>query len=192
MIYDYNILFDGVEYFVYADKYSDINSSFDWENSSKEIYEDVVLSVGPSGKLVDIDEERNNNNYIINKSTVAKKKEYTNIEEKEYDASSIKVDEYGNYISYDEWLFDDLDFSFGGGTTYFSPLSQNVNDTLDEYVKLIDDSKTFPVNSLLNNSNVFPNVNIKMNLKVNKPIVKSDNSVTRKEVKEGTVVRTSK
>ena len=192
MIYDYNILFDGVEYFVYADKYPDINSSFDWENSSKEIYEDVVLSVGPSGKLVDIDEERNNNNYIINKSTVAKKKEYTNIEEKEYDASSIKVDEYGNYISYDEWLFDGLDFSFGGGTPYFSPMTQNVNDTLDEYKSLIDKSKNFSVNSILNNSNVFPNVNIKMNLKVNKPIVKSENSVTRKEVKEGTVIRTSK
>ena len=192
MIFDYNILFDGVEYFVYADKYPDINSSFDWENSTKEIYEDVVLAIGPSGKPVDIDEERNNNNYISNKSTVARKKEYTNIEEKEYDASSIRVDEYGNYISYDEWLFDDLDFSFGGGTAYFSPLSQNVNDTLDEYTTLIEDSKTFPVNSLLNNSNVFPNVNIKMNLKVNKPIVKSDNSVTRKEVKEGTVMRTSK
>ena len=108
MIFDYNILFDGVEYFVYADKYPDINSSFDWENSTKEIYEDVVLAIGPSGKLVDIDEERNNNNYISNKSTVARKKEYTNIEEKEYDASSIRVDEYGNYISYDEWLFDEL------------------------------------------------------------------------------------
>lgn len=191
MIYDYNILFDGVEFFVYADKYPDINSSFDWENSSKEIYEDIVLAIGPSGKLVDIDEERNNNNYISNISTVARKKEYTNIEETEYDASSIRVDEYGNYISYDDWLFDDLDFSFGGGTAYFSPLCKNVNDTLNEYVAIIENSKTFPVNSLLNNSNVFPNVNIKMNLKVNKPIVKTDNSVTRKEVKEGTVVRTS-
>ena len=66
MIFDYNILFDGVEYFVYADKYPDINSSFDWENSSKEIYEEVVFAIGPSGKLVDIDEERNNNNYKWN------------------------------------------------------------------------------------------------------------------------------
>lgn len=192
MICDYNIIFDGVEYYVYADKYSDINSSFDWENSTKEIYEDVILAIGPSGKLVDIDEERNNNNYIINKSVVAKKKEYSDIIETEYDASSIKVDEYGNYISYDEWLFDDLDFSFGGGTSYFSPLMSNVNDSLNEYSQLVEDSKKITTNSLLNNSNVFPNVNIKMNLKVNKPIVKSDNSVTRKDVKEGTVIRTSK
>lgn len=191
MICDYNIIFDGVEYYVYADKYSDINSSFDWENSTKEIYEDVILAIGPSGKLVDIDEERNNNNYIINKSVVAKKKEYSDIIETEYDASSIKVDEYGNYISYDEWLFDDLDFSFGGGTSYFSPLMSNVNDSLNEYSQLVEDSKKITTNSLLNNSNVFPNVNIKMNLKVNKPIVKSDNSVTRKDVKEGTVIRTS-
>ena len=192
MIYDYNIIFENDEYYIYADKFPDINSSFNWETAQKEIIEEFEFVVDPSGKLVDVQEERNNENYIINKSTVSKKKIYENYEDIEYDASSIVVDEYGNYISYDEWLFDDLDFSFGGGTPYFSPMTQNVNDTLDEYKSLIDKSKNFSVNSILNNSNVFPNVNIKMNLKVNKPIVKSENSVTRKEVKEGTVIRTSK
>lgn len=192
MIYDYNIIFENDEYYIYADKFPDINSSFNWETAQKEIIEEFEFVVGPSGKLVDVQEERNNEKYIINKSTVSKKKIYENFEDIEYDASSIVVDEYGNYISYDEWLFDDLDFSFGGGTPYFSPMTQNVNDTLDEYKSLIDKSKNFSVNSILNNSNVFPNVNIKMNLKVNKPIVKSENSVTRKEVKEGTVIRTSK
>lgn len=192
MIYDYNIIFENDEYYIYADKFPDINSSFNWETAQKEIIEEFEFVVGPSGKLVDVREERNNENYITNKSTVSKKKIYENFEDIEYDASSIVVDEYGNYISYDEWLFDDLDFSFGGGTPYFSPMTQNVNDTLDEYKSSIDKSKNFSVNSILNNSNVFPNVNIKMNLKVNKPIVKSENSVTRKEVKEGTVIRTSK
>ena len=192
MIYDYTIIFENEEYYIYADKYPDINSSFDWETAQKETVDDYVFAVGPSGKLVDIQEERNNQNYIINKSTVSKKKIYENLVESEYDASSIVVDDYGNYISYDEWLFDDLDFSFGGGTSYFSPMMQNVNDTLNDYKNLIDISKKFSVNAILNNSNVFPNVNIKMNLKVNKPIVKSENSVTRKEVKEGTVIRTSK
>ena len=192
MIYDYTIIFENEEYYIYADKYPDINSSFDWETAQKETVDDYVFAVGPSGKLVDIQEERNNQNYIINKSTVSKKKIYENLVESEYDASSIVVDDYGNYISYDEWLFDDLDFSFGGGTSYFSPMMQNVNDTLNDYKNLIDISKKFSVNAILNNSNVFPNVNIKMNLKVNKPIVKSENSVTRKEVKEGTVIKTSK
>ena len=81
MIYDYNIIFENDEYYIYADKFPDINSSFNWETAQKEIIEEFEFVVGPSGKLVDVQEERNNENYIINKSTVSKKKIYENFED---------------------------------------------------------------------------------------------------------------
>lgn len=189
MIYDYNVLKDDSGYYVYADKFPEINESFDWNSSHYEEYDNIKLYVGPSGFLVDIDFERNKSNYTDAKMTVVRKKVYDYVE-KPYDISSIKYDESGNIISFDEWLGDDGEQE--GGMPYFSPLVRNVNDLLDVYKKEVDEALIPKVSVTLNNRNVFPNMSTVMNLKTSKPVVKAENSVTRKEKEGGTVIKVSR
>ena len=94
-------------------------------------------------------------------------------------------------LSFDEWLGDVGD-GFDGGIPYFSPLIRNVNDLYDEYKKEVESELNPKVSVSLNNRNVFPNMSTVMNLKTNKPVVKAENSVTRKEKEGGTVIRASR
>lgn len=192
MIQDYNILYDGEFYFVYSDKFPETNAIYDWNNAERQEYDGVVLVKGPSGKMVDIDPDRNYSAYVQSRSIVAKEIKYDQIEPSVYNANSIIVDSEGNYISFDEWVFGDTDITFDGGTAYFSPMTQNVNDRLVAYRNEIQEALVIhsPVN--LNNGNVFPSLNTKMNLKVNTPVVKAVNSITRKEKKEGVVIKASR
>lgn len=190
MIYDYNVLKDDSGYYVYADKFPEINESFDWNSSHYEEYDNVKLYVGPSGFLVDIDFERNKNNYINSKAQVSRKKVY-DIEDGRYNTDSIVYGENGNIISYDTWCFEN-DYDNEIVTPYFSPLVRNVNDLLDEYKKEVDEALIPKVSVTLNNRNVFPNMSTVMNLKTSKPVVKAENSVTRKEKEGGTVIKVSR
>lgn len=190
MIYDYNILKDETGYYVYADKYADLNNSYDWNSSHYEEYDNIKLYVGPSGYLVDIDFERNKANYLNARMMVSKKKSYS-YEENEYDVSSIKYDDSGNILSFDEWLYDEGE-DFEGGQPYFSPLIRNVSDLYSGYGDEVKDALTPKTTVIVNNRNVFPNIGVQMNLKTNKPIVKADNSVTRKEKEGGTVIKASR
>lgn len=190
MIYDYNILKDDSGYYVYADRFPEITESFDWNSSPYEEYDNVKLYVGPSGFLVDIDFERNKMNYQNAKSQVARKMVF-DIGDGMYDTNSIVYDNSGNAVSYDRWCFEN-DYIMDVSAPYFSPLIRNVNDLYDEYKKEVESELNPKVSVSLNNRNVFPNMSTVMNLKTNKPVVKAENSVTRKEKEGGTVIRASR
>jgi hypothetical protein len=182
-------LFD-TEYYVFADKYPDINSAYDWNSAPTEVFGVITMYRGPSGQLVDIDFQRNQDNYTQSQMSVRRSRVYES-DDKQYNANSIVVDSGGNYIKYDEWFFADPN-DMDGGFPYFSPMFPKVNDLLDMYNKELEDARLEPISVKLNNSTVFPPLNTSMNLKINKPIVKAPNSVTRKEKEGGTVIKVSR
>lgn len=187
MIRDYNILKDDTGYFVYCDRYQTLNNTYDWNSAHYEEYDGIKLYVGPSGFLVDIDFDRNQINYDNSRMQVSRKATYDFVE-KPYNINSIIYDSQGNLVNFDEWVFED-DPTVDGGAPYFSKLIVNVNDKLDEYNAIIEQESIPKVSTTINNSNVFPPIGTLMNLKTNKPVVKAENSVTRKEVKTGTVIK---
>lgn len=193
MLYDYNILFDGSEYYVYADRFPTVNENYDWDSAETKTYSDLTFKLGPSGKLVNVDESTNLSTYLYNRSSVYKAKVFsTEVNGEEYNIDSITINESGEYLTFDEWNFVTDPIDYDSGNPFFSPLIQNSNDTLSSYNSEIDSAKILKISANLNNDNVFPLLNIKMNLKVNKPVVKSNNSVTRKDQNNGTVIKVGK
>lgn len=192
-MYDYNILFDGSEYYVYADRFQTVNENYDWDSAETKTYSDLTFKLGPSGKLVNVDESTNLSTYLYNRSSVYKAKVFsTEVNGEEYNIDSITINESGEYLTFDEWNFVTDPIDYDSGNPFFSPLIQNSNDTLSSYNSEIDSAKILKIPANLNNDNVFPLLNIKMNLKVNKPVVKSNNSVTRKDQNNGTVIKVGK
>lgn len=192
-MYDYNILFDGSEYYVYADRFQTVNENYDWDSAETKTYSDLTFKLGPSGKLVNVDESTNLSTYLYNRSSVYKAKVFsTEVNGEEYNIDSITINESGEYLTFDEWNFVTDPIDYDSGNPFFSPMIQNSNDTLSSYNLEIDSAKILKIPANLNNDNVFPLLNIKMNLKVNKPVVKSNNSVTRKDQNNGTVIKVGK
>ena len=193
LLYDYNILFDGSEYYVYADRFQTVNENYDWDSAETKTYSDLTFKLGPSGKLVNVDDSTNLSTYLYNRSSVYKAKVFsTEVNGEEYNIDSITINESGEYLTFDEWNFVTDPIDYDSGNPFFSPLIQNSNDTLSSYNSEIDSAKILKISANLNNDNVFPLLNIKMNLKVNKPVVKSNNSVTRKDQNNGTVIKVGK
>lgn len=193
MLYDYNILFDGSEYYVFADRFPIVNENYDWDSAETKTYPDLIFKLGPSGKFVNVDESTNLSTYLYNRSSVYKAKVFsTEVNGEEYNIDSITINESGEYLTFDEWNFVTDPIDYDSGNPFFSPLIQNSNDTLSSYNSEIDSAKILKISANLNNDNVFPLLNIKMNLKVNKPVVKSNNSVTRKDQNNGTVIKVGK
>ena len=193
MLYDYNILFDGSEYYVFADRFPTVNENYDWDSAETKTYPDLTFKLGPSGKFVNVDESTNLSTYLYNRSSVYKAKVFsTEVNGEEYNIESITINESGEYLTFDEWNFVTDPIDFDSGNPFFSPMIQNSNDTLSSYNAQLDSAKKLKIPANLNNDNVFPLLNIKMNLKVNKPVVKSNNSVTRKDQNNGTVIKVGK
>ena len=190
MIFDYNVISDSDGYYVFADKYPDINNSYDWSNAKREDYGSVVLYVGPSGKLVDIDTDRNASNYESAKLSVTRVYKGTG-EDYEYNHNSIKFDEYGNAINFDKWLLT-IDEPCEGGYPYFSTNFVNLNDLYDKYMNQVESAMESKIDVKVSNENMYISIGAVMNIKTNKPIVKADNSITRKEKPSGVVIRSSK
>lgn len=193
MFYDYNILFDGSEYYVYADRFPTINQNYDWDSAETLTYPNLTFKLGPSGKYVNVDNATNLSTYLFNRSSVYKAKVFSDeVNGEEYNIDSITINESGEYLTFDEWNFVTTPLDYDSGNPFFSPMIQNNNDTLSLYESEISSAKILKIPANLNNDNVFPLLNIKMNLKVNKPIVKSNNSVTRKDQNNGTVIKVGK